>query len=58
MTDAPKPRREPKLGAVVSAWVSASAYDRIIKAANAREVSVSKLVREILEKSAKGRPPV
>jgi len=39
----------PKPGAAVSAWLPASDYDRIIKTAKAREVTISALVRSWLQ---------
>ena len=35
----------PKPGAVVSAWMPPSDYDKIIKAAKAEDVTISQLVR-------------
>ena len=44
-----------KRGAVVSTWLRPAEYDRIIKAASAREVSVSHLLRTWLRQSFKPR---
>jgi len=47
----PKPRGRPPIavkGTSVSAWVLPSEYDRLVKMANQRETSVSKLVRALL----------
>jgi hypothetical protein len=52
MSDTPKRGRPrvmtPKPGAVVSAWIPPSDYDRIIKAAKAQDVTISRLVRSWL----------
>ena len=48
---APKPRGRPRVeeqGTCVSAWVRPNEYDRLVKMANARETSVSSLVRSLL----------
>ena len=47
----PKPRGRPPMdvkGTSVSAWVRPSEYDRLVKMANQRDTSVSKLVRSLL----------
>ena len=43
----------PKAGSMVATWLPVSDFEKLCKAAKARDVSVSALVRDLLQKQIK-----
>jgi hypothetical protein len=55
----PRPRGRPPVedpGSPVMTWIPSSEHDRLIRIAQARDVSVSSLVRELLRRQLPTKP--